>query len=143
MEAHMKFFGSVPYVLCALAITVGVSGVALEANPGRVGVVATSNVPAQDDKPEVNLSGKWAMSWTDRKGKEKGGTAQIQQSGSTLSGTFKGDRGSFPLTGSLQANRVSLTVNAPGREASFTGTVDGNRMSGATKRGQSWAGTRQ
>jgi hypothetical protein len=142
MEASVKFFGSVPYVLCALAITVGVSGGAVKTNAGPVGVVATSSVPAQDGKTEVNLSGKWAMSWTDRKGKEKGGTAQIQQNGSTLSGTFQGDRGSFPLSGSLQGNRVSLTVNAP-KDVSFAGTVDGNRMSGTTKRGTSWTGTRQ
>jgi hypothetical protein len=146
MEAHVKFLGSVPYLMCVLVMTAGASG-APKANAGGAGVVATANAlgpdAAQDGKADGNLSGKWAMSWTDRKGKEKGGTAQIQQNGSALSGTFQGDRGAFPLTGSLRGNRVSLTVNAPGREVSFTGTVDGNRMSGPTQRGKSWTGTRQ
>jgi hypothetical protein len=67
--------------------------------------------------------------------------------GETLSGTAKLEggpiKGSFPLTGDVQGNRVSFSVKVYGRQVSFTGTVDGNKMSGTTKEGAPWLAAHQ
>jgi hypothetical protein len=68
---------------------------------------------------------------------------QIKQDGSKLSGTFESERGSAPLKGSLQGNQVSFSVKLPKRQGSFTGKVDGDKMSGTTEQGTSWTATRQ
>jgi hypothetical protein len=44
---------------------------------------------------------------------------------------------------SVQGNQVSMTVEAHGRETSFSGTVDGSKMSGTTGKGSSWSATHQ
>ena len=90
-----------------------------------------------------NVSGNWRMSWTGRKGKQRQGTLELRQSGSKLSGRFDGPRGSAPVSGSLDGNQISFSVNARGREGSFTGTVNGNKMSGSAEQGVSWTATRQ
>jgi len=57
---------------------------------------------------------------------------QIQQDGSKLSGTFQDSSGSSRLTGSIARNSVSFSVQVQGRPMTlaFTGTIDGDKMSG-------------
>ncbi|WP_158822500.1 hypothetical protein [Granulicella sp. S156] len=68
---------------------------------------------------------------------------QIKQDGSSLSGTFQAPRGSAKLTGNLQGNQISIDVKAMMKKFSFTGTVDGDKMSGTTDQGKPWTATRQ
>ena len=68
---------------------------------------------------------------------------QIKQDTGKLSGTFQGERGSASLKGKLEGNQVSFTVKLPRRQVSFTGTIDGGKMSGTTEQGASWTATRQ
>jgi hypothetical protein len=68
---------------------------------------------------------------------------QIKQDGKKLSGSFQGKRGSAPLKGRLSGNQVSFNVKTRKHEASFTGTVNGDKMSGTTEQGASWTATRQ
>lgn len=91
---------------------------------------------AQDSEPNnsqpANISGAWRLSWQGRGGSEQA-TIQIQQDGPKLSGTFQGPRGSSSLTGSVDGNNVSFSMQMQGRRRvtlAFTGTIDGDKMSG-------------
>ncbi len=103
---------------------------------------------AQDNTSSTNVSGEWQGSWTDADGNQHPVTMQIKQDGSKLSGTFTGQRGSTSLKGSINGNHVSFTIQA-GREPTFSGTLDGNKMSGmigqggTTDKGAPWTATRQ
>jgi hypothetical protein len=80
----------------------------------------------------TNVGGSWQLSWQGRDGSQQA-TIQIQQDGSKLSGTFQGPRGSSALNGSVNGNNVSFSVQMQGRRTitlAFTGTVDGDKMSG-------------
>jgi len=57
----------------------------------------------------ANLAGAWQLSWQGRGGSQQA-TVQIQQDGSTLSGTSQDSRGSSQLTGSVQGSNVSFSV---------------------------------
>lgn len=142
----MKVFSSISTVICALAVSAGGLGVTSKALAKEASPFA-SNPPMQETAEQSNagsnVSGSWHMSWTGRKGKQKHGTLEIRQSGSKLSGTFKAPRGSTLISGTLDGNQISFSVNARGRDGSFTGTVNGDRMSGTTGQGVSWTATRQ
>lgn len=138
----MKLFSSVPLLMCALFVTAGtVSGApnAIAEQPS----VATPGAPAQDNPASATVSGSWQVSWTAGNGNQRKATMQLKQDGNKLSGKFQGERGSTSLTGSLQGNQVSFSVKLRKRQASFTGTVDGGKMSGATEQGTPWTATRQ
>jgi len=100
----------------------------------------------------ANIAGTWQLSRPGRGGSQQA-TIQIQQDGSKLSGTFQGPRGSSPLTGSVDGNNVSFSVQMQGRRTmtlAFTGTVDSDKMSGTLQPqgggGQgnhSWSAVRQ
>lgn len=143
MEVVVKLFSPVSIIVSALLVLPG--GIGNAANAQTIGI-AISSMFAQDathDSGGATISGNWQISFTDRNGSPKQGTLQIEQDGSQLGGSFQGERGSAPLTGSLQGNQVALTVKARGREVSFTGTVDGSKMSGTTGQGTSWTAIRQ
>lgn len=146
MEIQVKLFSSTRLFMCALFITAGGIGSVSSANAKEAGTVI-STVPVQDAARDStatpNLSGNWQMSWAGPKGKQRQVTMQVKQDGSKLSGNFQAERGSAPLTGSLKGNQVSFSVKTPKRKASFTGTVDGDKMSGTTEQGASWTATRQ
>ena len=92
-------------------------------------------------------SGIWLMTWTNKEKAIRHAVLQLQMNGETLSGTAKLEggpiKGSFPLTGDVQGNRISFRVKVYGRQVSFTGTVDGNKMSGTTKEGAPWLAAHQ
>ncbi len=80
----------------------------------------------------TNIGGAWQLSWQGRDGSQQA-TIQIQQDGSKLSGTFQGPRGASQLTGSFSGNTVSFSVQMQERRTitlAFTGTIDGDKMSG-------------
>src|SRR5271168_3310002 len=73
------------------------------------------------------------MSWQGRDG-AKQGTLQLQQDGSKLTGTLDGDRGSVPVTGSVDGNDISFSTQSQGRRTFtlvYSGTVDGDKISGS------------
>lgn len=91
----------------------------------------------------ANLTGSWQVSWATAKGNQREVTMQIKQDRNKLSGSFQGARGSAPLKGSVKGNEVSFSVKVRRRQVSFSGTVDGNKMSGTTEQGASWTAIRQ
>jgi hypothetical protein len=79
----------------------------------------------------ANIGGDWQISWQARNGSQQA-SMQIQQDGSKLSGTFQDASGSSSVTGSIAGNNVSFSVQIQGRPVTlaFTGTIDGDKMSG-------------
>jgi hypothetical protein len=87
---------------------------------------------AQDSAQPANVAGKWVMSWQGRDGARQG-QLQLQQDGSKLTGTMDGERGSVALSGSINGNSISFSTQAQGHHnftLVYTGTVDGDKISG-------------
>jgi hypothetical protein len=107
--------------------------------------VATQESSAQDSSTTASASGIWLMTWTNEKGDIRHATLHIQQQRDALSGTanLQGGpiNGTFRLTGNVRGNRIVLSVKAYWHHASFTGTVDGSKMSGSTHDGRPWSAT--
>jgi hypothetical protein len=84
-----------------------------------------------NESQPANIGGAWQISWQGRGGTQQA-TMQIQQDGSKLSGTFEDASGSSSVTGSVSGNNVSFNVQIQGRPMTlaFTGTVNGDKMSG-------------
>jgi hypothetical protein len=108
--------------------------------------VATQESSAQDSNATASASGIWLMTWTNEKGDTRHATLDIQQEGEALSGAANlqgGPKsGTFRLTGSVRGNRIALSVKAYWHHASFTGTIDGSKMSGSTRDGRPWSATK-
>jgi hypothetical protein len=130
-----KLISTVSLLICALFLTAGaVSGVCM-ANPG---------VPAAAQAtPAPTVTGTWKFDWIDKSGNAKQGTMQLTQDGASVTGSFKGDHGPFAVVGTLQGSQISLTVKAPMHKVSFSGTVDGGKMGGATEAGKTWSAVLQ
>ena len=64
-------------------------------------------------------------------------TIELKQDGEKLTGTYRGRYGASPLEGEVKENQIGFTVtmNAEGQQTSgyFSGTVDGDTMSGAVE----------
>jgi hypothetical protein len=71
--------------------------------------------------------------------------ANLVQTGGVLGGEFKGDQGSAPVTGTIDGDAVAFkaTVNGPmgQMELSFTGALDGDKVSGNVAFGSFGSGT--
>lgn len=90
---------------------------------------------AQSAAP-ASVAGKWQMTWEAFRGGQQQGTLTFQQDGSTLTGTFEGPRGSTPLTGTVDGNNISFTVQIQGRRTftmAYTGSLSGDKLSGTFK----------
>ena len=84
----------------------------------------------------ANVAGQWSVSL------ELGSivghpTLDLKQDGEKLTGTYRGRYGASPLEGAVKENQLGFTVTmtAEGQETSgyFSGTVDGDRMSGSVE----------
>ena len=84
----------------------------------------------------ANVAGQWAVSL------ELGSivghpTLDLKQDGEKLTGTYRGRYGASPLEGAVKENQIGFTVtmSAEGQEVSgyFSGTVEGDKMSGSVE----------
>ena len=125
---------------CALAATIDASSSPLPTMLLQAAVGGSGSL-------SETTSGIWLMTWTNREKEIRHAVLQLQMNGETLRGTAKLEggpiKGSFPLTGDVQGNRISFSVKVYGRQVSFTGTIDGNKMSGTTKEGAPWLAAHQ
>ncbi|HKD03469.1 MAG TPA: hypothetical protein VKB77_13610 [Terriglobales bacterium] len=80
-----------------------------------------------------DVAGTWQIQWQSRQGSQQG-TLTIRQNGDQFTGTMQGPRGSAPLSGTMKGNAITMNVEMQGEQRSFrlafTGTVDGDKMSG-------------
>lgn len=141
----MKLNSSIPVLMCALLMTAGTLDVlrAVAQSSEAAAPGGSQQETTKDNNQAPGVSGSWQVSWTAANGNQRQVSMQIKQDGSKLRGTFEGERGSAPLKGSLNGSQVSFNVKLPRRQLSFTGTVDGGKMSGTTEQGASWTATRQ
>jgi hypothetical protein len=150
----MKLLCVVPTVVCAMAtvaaqvksISMATADALTPAASNTLALVVTQESNTQDSNATASASGIWLMTWTNEKGDTRHATLHIQQEGEALSGTadVQGGpkNGTFRLTGNVRRNRIVLSVKVYWHHASFTGTVDGTRMSGTTHDGRPWLATR-
>ena len=84
------------------------------------------------------MSGTWHGTWTRTSPVSGGGslTFTVSQSGDKLTGTIEQTNsacvfGSVPVTGTVNANAVSIRVDTGSVVADFKGTISGTAMSGS------------
>jgi hypothetical protein len=80
----------------------------------------------------ASVAGKWQMSWEARIGTESG-TMQLDQSDSTLTGTYHGHLNAPKITGTVDGKNITLKLEfqrAHPFTLVFTGKVDGDKMAG-------------
>jgi hypothetical protein len=91
-------------------------------------IVFTSAVFAQVPTQIPNVAGNWKMSIP---GKNRTMTYTLIQTGNTLTGILRGDRGKLPLKGTItKDNKITFSGKAWNVSLNFTGTVNGNTMKG-------------
>jgi hypothetical protein len=133
----MNLLSPVSVLMCSLLVTAGVASSVCKANAEQP-EAALAGAFAQGSPTAPTVTGTWKFDWIDKSGDAKQGTMQLTQNGSAVTGSFKGDHGPFAVVGTLQGNQISLTVKAPMHKVSFSGTVDGGKMSGSTETGKTW-----
>ena len=112
-------------------------------------VAATLPVVAAAADPP-NVTGTWTMSVETAMGSGSP-TFTLTQEGGSVSGTYEGYFGTAPVTGTVEGDAVTLSieVSAQGQdiEVDYVGTVDGDAMTGKVVFGQwgegTFEGTRQ
>jgi len=96
-------------------------------------LLRTSALIAADEPAKV--AGAWEMSAETPRGTMTQ-TLTLQQDGSTLKGTLKGQRGEALVAGSVTGNKITFTVTRDTPNGSFTieysGTVDGDSITGTS-----------
>jgi len=150
----MKLLCVIPLLLCGMATMAAQANRAPSAitdaltpsSSNALARVATQESSAQDSNATASVSGIWLMTWTNEKGDTRHATLDIQQEGEALSGAANlqgGPKsGTFRLSGSVRGNRIALSVKAYWHHVSFTGTIDGSKMSGSTRDGRPWLATK-
>lgn len=142
MKVFFSFALTTGVLIAAAALIFGTSN-AIAESTGAPAIGISVPASGQDNTAAADLTGSWQISWTANNGEQRQASMQITQKGRKLSGTFEGARGSVPLKGTLDGDQVSVNVKLPRRQLSFTGTVNGDKMSGTTERGVAWSATRQ
>lgn len=120
---------------------------ALTLSSGANGRLQAQRGKSPDPTPDV--AGHWTLSIDMNVGVAKP-TIEIKQNGQTITGTYRGRYGDFPIVGSLDGRGIAFSFTMKGgRRISFTGEVAAN---GQTMRGEAemaemgdatWAATRE
>ena len=113
-----------------------------------IAMMALMLFPVMLSGQDIDLTGDWEMTTESPRG-ERTQTIHIEQDGETLTVTMaggvgrrggQGGGGEITAEGTIQGNKVewSFTRNTPRGEftTKYTGTVEGNTMSGQVDRGQ-------
>jgi hypothetical protein len=92
----------------------------------------------------ADVTGTWLLSVETPAGAGNP-TLTLKQAGETVTGDYKGRLGEAPVSGTIKGNALAISykVSAQGTdlEVKYTGTVDGNSMSGKVSLGQMGEGT--
>jgi hypothetical protein len=109
------------------------------------GAAVPSPSGAQSTAGAANITGAWAFAVETQAGSGTP-TFTFKQDGENLSGTYKGQFGEAPLTGTVKGFDVKFTIkiNAQGQDltVTYTGKIDGkDSMKGAASFGEMGEGT--
>jgi hypothetical protein len=92
----------------------------------------------------ADASGTWLMSVETQAGTGNP-TFVLVQKGDQLTGTYKGQLGEAPVTGTVKGNDITITykISAQGQDLDivYSGTLDGDKVSGKVKLGSFGDGT--
>jgi hypothetical protein len=87
---------------------------------------------------QADVAGEWAVTFQTPGGPEEF-MMFVAQNGAKLTGRLTSDVGEFPLTGAVDGNRVRIVWSLPEQgkllEITFTGTIDGDSITGTAKIG--------
>jgi hypothetical protein len=99
----------------------------------------------QHSSDHAAITGNWKLSTESRHGKLNG-FFRIKQEGSKLSGTCEVEgHGVKQMSGTIDGKKVTLSVpfDEGKMTLTFTGTVDGEKMSGSTDLAGPWTASRE
>ena len=109
-----------------------------------IAVAALAAFSAPSYAADVNVTGKWTMAVETQAGTGSP-TFDLKQEGDTVTGSYVGQLGQAPVTGTVKGNEVTLTykVSGQGQEITviYSGTVDGDTMKGKVSLGELGEGT--
>ena len=92
---------------------------------------------------QADIAGEWVVTFSAPQGPQEF-TMYVVQEGPRLSGRLTNEAGEFPLRGTLDGSNFTITWSLPdaGRvlDITFTGTVDGDSMTGTAKLGTRGSG---
>lgn len=113
--------------------------------PHKEGAPATAAAPQAASGGAANISGVWNFAVETQAGSGSP-TFTFKQDGENLSGTYKGQFGEAPLTGTVKGADIKFTVkvNAQGQDLTinYTGKIDGkDSMKGSASFGEMGEGT--
>lgn len=93
------------------------------------GVPASAGADAATAGPAAALGGQWTVELSSEQGSTEG-TLSIAQTGQAFTGRLSTELGEFRVTGgTVEGTAITFTVVfGPGAEASFAGSLDGDRM---------------
>ncbi|HEY5808492.1 MAG TPA: hypothetical protein VIT67_11015 [Povalibacter sp.] len=103
-----------------------------------IALLASACLPGSAFASDVNVAGQWDLTVETQMGV---GTPHfnLEQQGSTVTGTYKGQFGEAPVSGEVKGRqlRLSLKVSAQGTdyEIVYTGTVEGETIRGQVSLG--------
>jgi hypothetical protein len=87
---------------------------------------------------QADVAGEWAVTFQTPGGPEEF-MMFVAQNGAKLTGRLTSDVGEFPLTGAVDGNHVRIVWSLPEQgkllEITFTGTIDGDSITGTAKIG--------
>jgi len=105
-----------------------------------VAVIAALSMAAH----AADVTGTWNMTVESQAGTGSP-VFTLKQNGEAVTGTYKGQFGEAPVTGTFKANVLTLTYNMSAQgmdlKITYTGTVDGNSIAGKMTLGDMGEGT--
>jgi hypothetical protein len=97
-------------------------------------VFAATSLQVASGQTPVSVAGKWTVTM-----RMPGGTVSeqwtIQQKGTTVTGTAKGERGELPVSGTIEGAFFRVTVKDGDKQYKVRATVDGGAMDGSINLG--------
>lgn len=92
---------------------------------------------------QAEIAGEWAVTFASPSGPQEF-TMYVMQEGPRLTGRLTNDSGEFPLKGTFDGKSFNIVWSLPDKgkmlEITFTGTVEGDAMSGTAKLGTGGSG---
>jgi hypothetical protein len=107
-------------------------------------VLATAALAGAALAADANVTGEWDFTVETQAGTGSPHFS-LKQDGTALSGTYKGQLGEAPVSGTVKGNDVTISfkVNAQGTDLAITysGTVEGDTIKGKVSLGELGEGT--
>jgi hypothetical protein len=107
-------------------------------------MLASTALAAAALAADANVAGEWDFTVETQAGTGSPHFS-LKQQGTAVTGTYKGQLGEAPVTGTVQGNELTLSfkVNAQGADLAITysGTVEGDTIKGKVSLGEMGEGT--